>query len=70
MLEFYTEFLRNRKEMKAVGLLEVMDIKGGPEQVLRAKKNKVRLGVEKPWPLPLTAKQKTLEFISSSANQA
>lgn len=48
--------------MKAVGLPEVMDIKGGPEQVLTDKKNKVRLGVERPWPLPLTAKQKTLEL--------
>lgn len=48
--------------MKTVGLPEVMDIKGGPEQVLMAKKNKVRLGVEKPWLLPLTAKQKTLEL--------
>lgn len=44
-------------EMKAVGLPEMMDIKGGHEQILMAEKNEVRVGVEKSWPLPLTTEQ-------------
>lgn len=57
--------------MKAGGLPEVMDIKGGHEQVLMAEKSKVRSGLQKPWPLPLTAKQKTLElhFLVSKPSQ-